>query len=78
MQRPKFSRGFRLEAVKLVWERGVLRLAKDREDRAQTYRTRNHAKAGLFDYIKRFYDPTRRRLTLGYLRAPRTPNGSRR
>lgn len=64
--------------MKLVWERGVLRHANDREDRAQPYRTRNHAKAGLFDYIERFYDPTRGRLTLVYLRAPRTPNGSRR
>ncbi len=33
----------------------------------KTYRTRNHAKADVFDYIKRFYNPTRRHSTLGYL-----------
>ncbi|VXC95653.1 IS3 family transposase [Sphingomonas sp. 8AM] len=33
----------------------------------RTYRTRNHAKAGVFVNIVRFYNPTRRRLTLGYL-----------
>lgn len=33
----------------------------------KTYRTRNHAKAGAFDYIERFYNPTRQHLTLGYL-----------
>ncbi|WP_156677959.1 IS3 family transposase [Sphingomonas profundi] len=31
------------------------------------YRTRNHAKADVFDYIERFYNPTRRHSTLGYL-----------
>jgi len=31
------------------------------------YRTRNHAKAEVFDYIERFYNPTRRHSTLGYL-----------
>ena len=30
-------------------------------------RTRNHAKAEVFDYIERFYNPTRRHSTLGYL-----------
>jgi len=33
----------------------------------KAYRTRNHAKADVFDYIERFYNPTRRRSTLGYL-----------
>ena len=33
----------------------------------KTYRTRNHAKANVFDYIERFYNPTRRHSTLGYL-----------
>ena len=33
----------------------------------KTYRTRNHAKADVFDYIERFYNPTRRHSTLGYL-----------
>ena len=33
----------------------------------KTYRTRNHAKAEVFDYIERFYNLTRRHSTLGYL-----------
>ena len=31
------------------------------------YRTRNQAKADVFDYIERFYNPKRRHSTLGYL-----------
>jgi putative transposase len=30
-------------------------------------RTRAHAKANVFDYIERFYNPKRRHSTLGYL-----------
>ena len=33
----------------------------------KVYRTRNHAKAEVFDYIERFYNPTRRHSALGYL-----------
>jgi putative transposase len=33
----------------------------------KTYRTRDEAKANLFDYIERFYNPKRRHPTLGYL-----------
>lgn len=33
----------------------------------KTYRTRNQAKAEVFDYIERFYNPTSRHSTLGYL-----------
>jgi putative transposase len=33
----------------------------------KTYRTRDEAKADVFDYIERFYNPTRRHSTLGYL-----------
>jgi len=33
----------------------------------KVYRTRDHAKADVFDYIERFYNPTRRHSTLGYL-----------
>ena len=33
----------------------------------KTYRTRDHAKADVFDYIERFYNPRRRHSTLGYL-----------
>ena len=31
------------------------------------YRTRNEAKADVFDYIERFYNPKRRHSTIGYL-----------
>ena len=31
------------------------------------YRTREQAKADVFDYIERFYNPRRRHSTLGYL-----------
>lgn len=33
----------------------------------KTYRTRNQARADVFDYIERFYNPTRSHSTLGYL-----------
>jgi putative transposase len=33
----------------------------------KTYRTRNHARQDVFDYNERFYNPTRRHSTLGYL-----------
>ena len=35
---------------------------------AKTYRTRAQAKADVFDYIERFYNPKRRHSTQGYLR----------
>lgn len=33
----------------------------------KVYRSRSDAKADVFDYIERFYNPTRRHSTLGYL-----------
>ena len=33
----------------------------------KTYRTRDEAKADVFDYIERFYNAKRRHSTLGYL-----------
>lgn len=45
-----------------IWRRGE----PERVDR-KPCRTHNHAKADVFDYIERFYDPTRRHSTLGYL-----------
>ena len=33
----------------------------------KTYRTRDEAKADVFDYIERFYNPRRRQSTLGYV-----------
>lgn len=34
---------------------------------SKTYRTRDEARADVFDYIERFYNPVRRHSTLGYL-----------
>jgi len=33
----------------------------------KVYRTRDQARADVFDYIERFYNPRRRHSTLGYL-----------
>ena len=33
----------------------------------KVYRTRDDVKADVFDYIERFYNPTRRHSTLGYV-----------
>jgi putative transposase len=33
----------------------------------KTYQTRDQAKADVFDYIERFYNPRRRHSTIGYL-----------
>ena len=41
-------------------------LKKERTPR-KTYRTRDEAKADVFDYIERFYNPKRRHSTIGYL-----------
>jgi putative transposase len=35
--------------------------------RRKTYRTRDEARADVFDYIERFYNPKRRHSTIGYL-----------
>ena len=111
MGRRSFSREFKLEAVRLVSERGltVTQAARDldihetvlrhqklladhgiecsmsrlgechdnavmesffsrmKEERLnrRRYRTRNEARAEVFDYIERFYNPKRRHSTLG-------------
>ena len=36
------------------------------------YRTRDEAKADVFDYIERFYNPKRRHSTIGYLSRKRS------
>ena len=41
-------------------------LKTERTER-KTYRTRNEARADVFDYIERFYNATRRHSTIGYL-----------
>jgi len=38
--------------------------------RRKVYRTRDQARADVFDYIERFYNPTRRHSTIGYLSVP--------
>ncbi len=54
-----------------VWDNSAMEsffssLKTERVDRKH-YRTRNEARADVFDYIERFYNPTRRHSTLGYL-----------
>ena len=54
-----------------VWDNAAMESffssMKTERIRRKTYRTRIHAKADVFDYIERFYNPTRRHSTLGYL-----------
>jgi len=33
----------------------------------KVYRTRDHARADVFDYVERFYNPSRRHSTIGYV-----------
>lgn len=40
---------------------------KTERTRHKTYRTRDDAKADVFDYIECFYNPRRRHSTIGYL-----------
>jgi putative transposase len=54
-----------------VWDNAVMESffssLKTERTASKTYRTRDQAKADVFDYIERFYNPTRRHSTLGYL-----------
>jgi putative transposase len=54
-----------------VWDNAVMEsffstLKTERTTR-RTYRTRDEARADVFDYVERFYNPRRRHSTLGYL-----------
>lgn len=54
-----------------VWDNSAIEsffssLKTERSAR-KVYRSRSDANADVFDYIKRFYNPTRRHSTLGYL-----------
>lgn len=60
-RRRAFAGEFKLEAVTFF------SLLKTERRARKTYRTRDEAKADMFDYIACFYDPRRRRSTLGYL-----------
>jgi putative transposase len=85
MERRKFTREFKLEAVRLIKDRGVSyvqasqdlgvhaamesffsSLKTERTGR-KTYRTRDEAKADVFDYIERFYNSKRRHSRIGYM-----------
>lgn len=54
-----------------VWDNAVVESffssLKTERTAARTYRTRDAARADVFDYIERFYNPRRRHSTLGYL-----------
>jgi putative transposase len=54
-----------------VWDNAAMESffssLKTERTAGKTYRTRNAARADIFDYIERFYNPTRRHSTLGYL-----------
>jgi putative transposase len=54
-----------------VWDNAAMESffssMKIERTRRKTYRTRDQAKADVFDYIERFYNPKRRHSTLGYV-----------
>ena len=53
-----------------VWDNAAMESffssLKTERTSGRTYRTRNEAKADVFDYIERFYNQRRRHSTLGY------------
>jgi putative transposase len=54
-----------------VWDNAVMEsffssLKTERVAR-KIYRTRDHARADVFDYVERYYNPTRRHSTIGYV-----------
>jgi putative transposase len=54
-----------------VWDNGAMESffssLKTERTAARTYRTRDEARADVFDYIERFYNPRRRHSKLGYV-----------
>lgn len=54
-----------------VWDNSAMESffssLKTERTAAKTYRTREQVRADVFDYIERFYNPTRRHSTLGYV-----------
>jgi putative transposase len=54
-----------------VWDNAAMESffssLKTERTAGKTYRTRDAARADVFDYIERFYNPRRRHSTLGYL-----------
>jgi len=47
--------------------RGLQEEAQTERIARKMYRTRDEAKADVFDYIERFYNPKRRYSTIGYM-----------
>jgi len=94
MQRRQHSREFKLEAVRLIKERGVSVAQASRDLNVQmnrsgnyrdnaamasffsslktgrvgrkVYRSRDEARADVFDYVECFYNPNRQHSTIGY------------
>ena len=60
-----------LRTVCNVWDNAAMESffssLKTERTANKTYRTRDEAKADVFDYIERFYNPRRRHSTIGYL-----------
>ena len=54
-----------------VWDNSAMESffssLKTERTASKVYRTREQARADVFDYIERFYNPTRRHSTLGYV-----------
>ena len=54
-----------------VWDNAAMEsffsTLKTERTARKTYRTRDEAKADVFDYVERFYNPRRRHSTIGYL-----------
>ena len=54
-----------------VWDNSAMESffssLKTERTAAKTYRTRDQARADVFDYIERFYNPRRRHSKLGYV-----------
>jgi putative transposase len=54
-----------------VWDNAAMESffssLKSERVKRKVYRTRHQARADVFDYIERFYNPTRRHSTIGYL-----------
>ena len=66
-----FSVSFKRKGELDVWDNAAMEsffssLKTERTAR-KTYRTRDDAKADVFDYIECFYNPKRRHSTIGYL-----------
>jgi putative transposase len=55
------------EAERFLWWHSFFSSLKTERTGRKTYRTRDEARADVFDYIECFYNPKRRHSTIGYL-----------